>query len=128
MEIININLLYISRQFYQACYLFKSYTHICPNRYKRERDKKLKKKAATISLLLMIALFIIGLDLLFTSTSIGQNAGSQAIRNNGGSMDTASYEYIINSTATNYRTGGMVISLVGGFGMLLSGFFIYKEL
>lgn len=63
-----------------------------------------------------------------TIASIGQKMGSDAINARGGSMDTSSYERIIDTNTSNYRTVGLVLSLVGGFGTLLSGYALYKEL
>jgi len=87
----------------------------------------MSKKIVKAFLILMCLLFIIGLVLIFSSTSAGQNAGTQAIQNGGGSMDTWAYQRIIESTTNSYRTGGLVISLVGGFGILLSGYALFKE-
>lgn len=88
----------------------------------------MKKRAATIAFFVTTALFVIGLHIIFTATGIGQSAGSRAIRDNGGGMDTAQYQFIMDSTTANFRSGGLAISLVGGFGMLLSGFCLYKEI
>lgn len=88
----------------------------------------MKKNYIKASLTIMVGLFIFGLILLFNSTNLGQDAGSTAMRANGGFMDTQQYNYIISSTTENYRTAGMVISLVGGFGTLLSGYGLYREL
>lgn len=88
----------------------------------------MKKNYVMISLVIMIVLFVGGLVMLFNSTNLGQEAGHQAIQANGGSMDTQRYYDIMNSTAENYRTGGMVISLIGGFGVLLGGLGLYKEI
>lgn len=88
----------------------------------------MKKKMAKTSLLIMCILFVVGLILIFSSLLIGQNAGDQAISDAGGSMDTNRYNRIIDTTTENYRTGGLVLSLVGGFGVLLSGYALYKEI
>jgi len=42
-------------------------------------------------------------------------------------MDTWQFERIITSTTDSYRTGGLVISLIGGFGLLGSGYILFKE-
>lgn len=88
----------------------------------------MKKKMARISLFIMIITFGIGLVLIFSSPSIGQSMGDNAIQSNGGSMDTNRYERIIDANASNFRTAGLVISIVGGIGLLLSGYALYKEL
>lgn len=73
----------------------------------------MKKNYVIVSLIIMLALFVIGLRLLFNSTSIGQKEGQRTIEANGGSMDTQQYNSVINNTTENYRVGGMIISLVG---------------
>ena len=88
----------------------------------------MKKKITTTALVIMCVVFIAGLLLVFIAPSIGQNAGNVAIRNNGGSIDTSQYERIINGTTTSFQIGGFVISLVGGFGLLVSGYALYKEM
>jgi uncharacterized membrane protein YjjP (DUF1212 family) len=88
----------------------------------------MKKRMAGTSLLVMVIIFVIGLILIFLSSSIGERIGFNAIQNNGGSIDTSTYERIINSNTSNFRTVGLVVSLVGGFGLLLSGYALYKEL
>lgn len=88
----------------------------------------MKKEMAKKSLALMITVFIIGCILILSSPLIGQNLGDKAIQRNGGSMDTGRYERIIDTNASNYQTIGTIIALVGGFGLLLSGFAVYKEL
>lgn len=88
----------------------------------------MKKKYVLCSLIIMSILFIGGLVMLFSSTATGQSAGSRAMRENGGSMDTQRYYLVIESTIENYRIGGMVISMVGGFGILISGYALYKEI
>ncbi len=75
----------------------------------------------------MCIVFVIGLVLIFAAPSLGRNAASVAIRENGGSMDTSQYERIIDHTTTSYLTGGFAIALVGGFGLLLSGYALYRD-
>lgn len=43
-------------------------------------------------------------------------------------MDTSEYERIIDTNTSNYQIVGGITSLVGGCGLLLSGFALYKEL
>jgi hypothetical protein len=88
----------------------------------------MKKKFALNALLVMIVLTILGLIFIFSSGTIGQNMGSNAIANNGGSMDTNTYERIIDSTTTSFQIGGVILSLIGGYGILLCGYALYKEL
>lgn len=88
----------------------------------------MKKKIAIIALIVMGISFAIGIILVFKSPSIGQNMGHNAIQDNGGLMDTNEYEMIIKSNTESFRTGGMVISLIGGLGSLLSGYAFYNEI
>jgi hypothetical protein len=87
-----------------------------------------KKRYVLTSIIVMSFLFFGGLIMLFSSTALGESAGGRAIHSNGGSMDTQQYINIINSTTDNFRTAGTIISLVGGFGVLLGGYGIYKEI
>ncbi len=88
----------------------------------------MKKKIACITLIIAAVVFIIGIIMIFSSTNIGRNAGHDAIHANGGSMSTSQYERIIESTTANYRTAGVILSLFGGMGVLISGIGVYKEL
>ena len=88
----------------------------------------MKKVIAKRALYIMVVMLIVGLILILTSTSIGNKIGSNAIQRNGGSMDTSQYERIIDTNTSNFRTVGLILSLVGGVGFLLSGFALYNEL
>lgn len=54
--------------------------------------------------------------------------GDMAIRSNGGIMGTSQYERIIESTTSNFKITGVILSCVGGFGILISGYALYREL
>lgn len=88
----------------------------------------MKKVIAKRALYAMVVMLIVGLILILSSTSIGNRMGSNAMRRNGGAMDTGQYERIVDTNTSNFRTVGLISSLVGGFGMLLSGFALYNEL
>ncbi|MDR0929527.1 MAG: hypothetical protein LBM74_07425 [Oscillospiraceae bacterium] len=88
----------------------------------------MKKKVATGALAAMGMLFIIGLVLIFSAPGIGQGAGDAALRANGGGMDTSQYVRIIDGSVQSCRLGGLVMALVGGCGLLISGSALYKEL
>ncbi|MDP4089944.1 MAG: hypothetical protein Q8930_11825 [Bacillota bacterium] len=88
----------------------------------------MKKKMVKTSLCVMAITFVIGIALILSSVSIGQKAGDNAMQRNGGVMDTSQYERIINTNTSNYQIIGGVLSLMGGFGILLSGYALYKEL
>lgn len=85
----------------------------------------MKKKYALTSFLIMLLLFIIGLILMFSSVSAGLNAGQRFIQTNGG--DPEVYYSVINNVAANCRSAGVLISSIGGAGILLSGYVIYRE-
>lgn len=89
---------------------------------------RMKKKFIICALIIMVIVLIIGVTLILNSVGVGENAGNEAIQRHGGSMDTAAYERIIADTTTNFRTIGAILSLIGGFGVLLSGYGVYKEL
>lgn len=88
----------------------------------------MKKLIVKRALCVMVVMFFIGLTLIISSTTIGSKIGHNAIQRNGGSMDTSRYERIIDNSTSNFRTVGLVLSLVGGFGSLLSGYALYNEL
>ena len=88
----------------------------------------MKEKIAKNSLIVTGIAFVVGIILIFLSASIGQRLGYNAIQSNGGSMETSAYERIIAANTDNFRMGGLVISLVGGFGALLSGYALYTEM
>jgi len=86
-----------------------------------------RKAIMWVFLVLMCLLFIIGLNFIFSSPYKGQSAGDRYAQDNGGSVDTWNYQLIIENTITSYRTGGLVISLIGGLGLLGSGYILYKS-
>lgn len=80
------------------------------------------------TLYIMGVMLIVGLILILFSTEIGNKMGYNAIQRSGGSMDTSQYERIIDTNTSNFKTVGLILSLVGGLGFLLSGFALYNEL
>ena len=72
--------------------------------------------------------FVIGVILILTSAAIGNSMGQSAIESQGGTMDTAQYHRIIDENTANFRSVGLVISIVGGIGFLMSGNALYHEL
>ncbi|MCI2106801.1 MAG: hypothetical protein LKK00_08835 [Intestinimonas sp.] len=85
------------------------------------------KKQVKIALIVTGFMFAIGLILVFSSGAIGDLAGQDAIFSNGGSMGTAAYERIVNATTTNFQIAGGIVSLIGGFGVLLNWYFFCKD-
>ncbi|HEY5562384.1 MAG TPA: hypothetical protein VIK72_11635 [Clostridiaceae bacterium] len=88
----------------------------------------MKRKVAITWLCVMVIALAVGITLIFSSVTIGQSIGDNEVLKNGGAMDTIKYERIIDSNTSNFRTVGLVISLIGGIGMLLSGYALHKEL
>lgn len=82
------------------------------------------KKKLNIAQTVCLALFMVGIILLFSATKIGVSAAENAIQANGGSMDTEMFYLIMKSTTLSYQIGGAVCSLIGGIGMVL---FTYKS-
>jgi len=87
-----------------------------------------KKKFAITALIIMCVVFITGLILVFSAPSIGQNAGEAFVRRQHGSFFMEDRIAIIDNTARSYQLGGFLISIVGGFGIIFSGYALYKEL
>ena len=85
-----------------------------------------KKKFAITALVIMCVVFITGLILVFSAPSIGQNAGEAFGQH--GSFFMEDRIAVIDNTARSYQLGGTLISIVGGFGIVLSGYALYKEL
>lgn len=88
----------------------------------------MKKTMAKVSLFIMVAFYILGFFLIFASSSIGERMGNKALTEAGGVMDTGQYERIIETNTTSFKLVGSIVSLVGGFGLVLSGYALYKEL
>ncbi len=87
-----------------------------------------KLKMVKISLIIMIATFIVGIILIVLSSSIGESIGT-TITSQGPGFATSTVDHeIINVNTLNYRIVGLVISVLGGCGILLSGYALYKEL
>jgi len=87
----------------------------------------MKKNFLRISASIMGVFFVVGLALIFSASSIGLNAGDNFARQGAGFVDHPKYAHIVNGTTTAFQMSGLVISLVGGFGLLISGYGLYKE-
>jgi len=73
--------------------------------------------------------FIIGLMLIFNSSALGHRAANNFLRHQlGGSVYTGQFLIIIEGSIASYNTGGFVLSLIGGLGILLSGYAVYKNI
>ena len=87
-----------------------------------------KKKFAITALVIMCVIFMTGLILVFSAPSIGQNAGEAFVRRQNGSFFMEDRIAIIDNTARSYQLSGSLISIIGGFGIILSGYALYKVL
>lgn len=88
----------------------------------------MKKKIVTCSLVVMCIGFIIGLFLIFTAPTRGIDEGNRFVRRMGGFVDTNQFEQVVEGTIRSHQIGGFVVSFVGGFGAVLSGYVLYKEM
>jgi len=88
----------------------------------------MKKKIAVYTFVGMCLGFIVGLVLIFSAPTRGFYEGTRFVRRMGGSVDTNQFEILIEGTIISYQAGGFVISLVGGLGMIVSGYVLHKEL
>ena len=88
----------------------------------------MKRKIATCSLAVMCIGFIIGMVLIFTAPTRGIEDGNRFVRSMGGSVDTNQFERVIEGAIRSYQVGGFVLSFVSGFGVIISGYALYKEL
>lgn len=85
-----------------------------------------KKQTYNGVMVVLILLFVLGLVLVMTSATIGLSTASAELAKNGGSMDTAMYQYIMSNTAESYRIVGAILALITGVGALMAGFVGYK--
>lgn len=83
------------------------------------------KKNVTILLAICVVLFVVGMFVLLNSVNIGMSFASKAIQQNGGSMDTAQYNFIMQYNMLVYLICGGICSLIGGLGALIFG---YKQI
>lgn len=84
-----------------------------------------EKKVVKYSKILLV-LFIVGVILILCAPGIGEGIG-ESILSKSGSMDTQRFYMIIEAYTSSFRTVGVVLSLIGGLGTLLSGYVLYKE-
>ena len=86
-----------------------------------------KKRTYSGIMVVLVLLFVLGLVLTLSSAGIGQSTASAELTKNGGSMDTAMYQYIMTSTAESYRLVGAILAIISGVGALMAGFAEYKN-
>lgn len=91
------------------------------------KEKQEPKKLYAGILVVLVLLFVLGLALVLASTSIGLSAAHAEVVKNGGSLDSAMYQYIMTNTAENYRIVGAIIALISGLGVLFAGVADYRQ-
>ena len=84
-----------------------------------------KRRFACVMSFLSFASLFAGLIVTFSSASLARSAGSSAIRAAGGSMDTAQFLLVIENSARAYTSGGVVLALIGGIGLLVGAVMFY---
>ncbi|GEM02564.1 hypothetical protein SAMN05421839_1439 [Halolactibacillus halophilus] len=88
----------------------------------------MKNNVGKMAYLSLVSLTVIGFVLIFTSGLFGEMFGNIALEQNGGGMATIDYERVYTTTTANVRTVGSILALIGGFGLLLSGYLYYQKL
>ena len=86
-----------------------------------------KKQTYTGMMVVLVLLFVLGLVLVLTSATIGLTTANAELAKNGGSMDTAMYQYIMSNTAESYRLVGAILAVITGVGALLAGWVGFQQ-
>lgn len=86
-----------------------------------------KKQTFTGLIVVLVLLFVLGLLLTLTSASIGLSTANAELMKNGGSMDTAMYQYIMDNTAESYRIVGAILAVITGIGAIMAGVAAYIQ-
>ncbi|HWQ98697.1 MAG TPA: hypothetical protein VN538_11480 [Clostridia bacterium] len=86
-----------------------------------------KKQTFTGLIVVLVLLFVLGLLLTLTSATIGLSTANAELAKNGGSMDTAMYQYIMSNTADSYRLVGAILAVITGLGAIMSGVAAYVQ-
>lgn len=80
-----------------------------------------KKHLFTGVVVVLVLLFVMGLLLTLTSATIGLSTANAELAKNGGSMDSAMYQYIMSNTAESYRIVGAILAVITGIGAIMAG-------
>lgn len=72
-------------------------------------------------------LFVIGLFFVLKSVSWGSDSANAYLRAHGGSMDTTKFMVIFQEYISTYRIFGIILAIIGGFGLLRSIKFLEKD-
>jgi len=86
-----------------------------------------KKQTFTGLIVVLVLLFVLGLLLTLTSATIGLSTANAELAKNGGTMDTAMYQYIMSNTADSYRLVGAILAVITGLGAIMSGVAAYIQ-
>jgi len=65
-----------------------------------------------------LALFVVGLFVMFSSVSWGRGAANAYLQSQGGGMDTAQFMIVLQESISACRWIGGVLALAGGFGVV----------
>ena len=78
----------------------------------------------------MCLAFIVGLVLIFIAPIVwtSGDAISSIVQHNGGSMEGTMVQIAVSGKIVSYQFGGLVISLVSGFGMIAGAYVLFKEI
>ncbi len=87
----------------------------------------MRKRFVRLSLIIMIVMILVGLILILFSNTIGRIIGTDYVQE-GNLVTTTEDPAVVEANTCNLRIVGSILSLIGGFGMLMSGFALYKEL
>jgi len=94
---------------------------------KRIDQKPDNKHTNTVVMVVLLILFALGLMLVLASTEIGMKIAHTEVLRNGGSMDTAMYQFILSNAAQSYRLVGAILAFITGIGALLTGFVDFQK-
>lgn len=86
-----------------------------------------KKQTFTGLIVVLVLLFVLGLLLTLTSATIGLSTANAELAKNGGAMDTAMYQYIMDNTAESYRLVGAILAVITGLGAIMAGVAAYIQ-
>ena len=67
-----------------------------------------------------LALFVIGLAVVFRSVPWGMDAANAFLRSQGGGMDTNQFIIIVQESISVYRWIGGILAAIGGLGLVRS--------
>lgn len=70
--------------------------------------------------IISIFIFFIGIIILLNSITLSQNNITHIMAANGGSMDTNIYLIYLEQSISTYKFLGIVLMLIGGFGVIMN--------